>query len=82
MADQYVTELHDGLAFELPASRFDEVARFVANERRCCAHLSFVIDVPSHGAAIALRITGAGVREGLSAIAAPPDSTPRAKEHA
>lgn len=75
-AGQAVNELLDGMSFELPSSRFGEVARFVQNERRCCAHLSFVIAVPPRGAALELRITGTGVREGLSAIVFPSDPAP------
>jgi len=73
---QVVNELPDGLSFALPSSRLGDVARFVENERRCCAHLGFVIEVPPRGAALELRITGAGVREGLSAIASATTSTP------
>lgn len=71
--DQAIGELRDGLSFEIPISRLGEVARFVENERRCCAHFRFVIEVPPRGAALELRITGSGVRDGLTAIVFPPD---------
>lgn len=75
-----ITERADGLSFTLPASRFDDVARFVSNERRCCSHLGFTIVVPPRSATLELRITGDGVREGLSAIGFRPDSTPVTRE--
>lgn len=81
VAGQPVTELPDGLSFELPTSRLGEVVRFMENERRCCAHLGFVISVPPRGATLELRITGAGVREGLSAIVFPSDRAPATVEH-
>lgn len=63
-----LTDSPHEVAFELPASRYLELARFVENERRCCAHLRFQIEIPPSGAAIELRIVGEGVREGLAAI--------------
>jgi hypothetical protein len=74
-AGQIVDELPGGLSFELPSSRLEEVVRFVENERRCCAHLRFVIEVPPRGAALELRITGTAVREALSALVFPSGPT-------
>ena len=50
--------LPDGYAFRFPATAFDEVARFVANERKCCPFLRFAIEVPPGGSALWLRLTG------------------------
>jgi hypothetical protein len=77
---QTVTETTDDLAFELPAARFGDVARFVANERRCCAHLRFVIEVQPRSAPLLLRIIGPGVRDALEAIVAFPQKVPAVRD--
>ena len=64
-----VHELPDGYQFELPAEHFAEVAGFIENERRCCRHLAFVLEVPPRSAPISLRITGPGARDDLDALA-------------
>lgn len=64
-----VREVDDGLLFELPADRLGDAVRFVENERRCCRHLSFALEVPPRGANITLRVTGPGAREELRALA-------------
>ena len=61
-------EVDDGLLFELPADRLNNAVRFVENERRCCRHLAFVLEVPPRGANITLRVTGPGAREELRAL--------------
>lgn len=58
--------LLDGYAFGFAPEALDEVARFVANERRCCPFLTFTLTVsPPHGA-VRLRLAGPeGTREFL-----------------
>jgi hypothetical protein len=67
---QRLRELADDLTFEVPSDRFGDVARFVENERLCCAHLRFVIEVQPGSAPLLLRISGRGVRDSLEAIVA------------
>ena len=57
-------ELPDGFAYRLPQDSFDEVARFVGNERRCCPFLRLEIELPPNGVSLELRLTGPpGTRE-------------------
>ena len=56
------------MRFELGAERLGDVVQFVANERRCCRHLAFVIEVPAHAESVLLRVSGPGVREELHAL--------------
>ena len=63
-----VREVADGLLFELPAERLGDAARFVENERLCCRHLAFAIELPPRGANLTLRVTGPGAREELRAL--------------
>ena len=58
----------DGLQFGLPAERLGDVARFVENERLCCRHLAFALEVPPRGEALTLRVKGPGAREELRAL--------------
>ena len=68
-ADQHrVRDLENGLEFELPADRLADAARFVENERRCCRHLTFTLEVPSRGAPIKLRVSGPGASDELRAL--------------
>jgi hypothetical protein len=56
-------ELADGYAFRFEADALDDVARFVANERRCCPFLAFTLDLAPEGGPLWLGITGpAGTR--------------------
>ena len=64
-----VRETADGLQFELPSDRLADAARFVDNERRCCRHLAFMLEVPPREAPLTLRVTGPGAREELYALA-------------
>jgi hypothetical protein len=64
-----VRETEDGLMVELPPDLLGDVARFVENERRCCRHLAFALEVPAHGADLVLRVTGPGARDELLALA-------------
>jgi hypothetical protein len=64
-----VRETEDGLMVDLPPDLLGDVARFVENERRCCCHLAFALEVPPHGADLVLRVTGPGARDELLALA-------------
>ncbi len=66
--EQAVREVQDGYLFELPADRIGDVAAFIENERRCCRHLTFSLDIPPRGAPVQLRVTGPGAREELRAL--------------
>jgi hypothetical protein len=60
-------ELPDGAAFRFDAAAFDDVARFVANERRCCPFLTFTLELTSDGP-LWLRLAGPpGTRDFLEA---------------
>ena len=63
-----VRQTADGLHFELPPDRLVEAARFVDNERRCCRHFTFAIEIPPREAPLTLRVTGPGAREELRAL--------------
>ena len=57
-----------GYAFTFPPDAFDDVARFVGNERRCCPFLAFDIELAPSGGPLTLRLTGpAGTRAFLDA---------------
>lgn len=56
--------LPDGYRLDFPANEFDRVARFVANERRCCPFLGFDIGVRPADDRVTLTIAGPpGARE-------------------
>ncbi|MEJ7759366.1 MAG: hypothetical protein WKF55_07205 [Gemmatimonadaceae bacterium] len=58
----------DGYAFRFDSENFDDIARYVSNERKCCPFLNFVIEVASDGGPLWLRLTGpSGTREFLDA---------------
>jgi hypothetical protein len=65
-----VREIENGLTFALPPDRLLEVAAFLENERRCCRHLAFTLEIPARDAMLVLRVTGAGAREELRALLA------------
>jgi hypothetical protein len=50
--------LPNGLAFRLPSDSLNAVARFVANERKCCPFITFEITVEPGDGAVSLRMTG------------------------
>jgi hypothetical protein len=60
-------ELEDGYAFRFAVERYDQVAAFVANERRCCPFLRFELVIEPDGGPLTLRMRG---REGVKAILA------------
>lgn len=51
-------ELPDGYAYRFESGDFDDVARWVANERRCCPFLRFAIELEPNGGPIWVRLTG------------------------
>jgi hypothetical protein len=48
----------DGYVFTFAPDAFDDVARFVANERRCCPFLTFDIQVAPANGPLTLQLTG------------------------
>ena len=58
-------DVENGYAFRFDPAAFDELARFVANERRCCPFFTFTLEVAADQGPIWLRITG---REGAKAV--------------
>ena len=48
----------EGYAFRFAPAAFGDVARFVANERKCCPFLRFTIEVAPGDGAVWLRLTG------------------------
>jgi hypothetical protein len=66
--DRAVREVENGLVFELPPDRLLDIARFVENERRCCRHLAFTLEIPPRNAALILRVVGPGAREELRSL--------------
>lgn len=70
-------DIPDGYAFRFDADAFDDIARFVTNERRCCPFLTFVLEVSPHGGPPWVRLSGPpGTRGFLDAEI--PTLTPRA----
>jgi len=63
-----VREVDAGVAFDLRPDRLAALAAFVENERRCCRHLAFAVEIPPRDGAITLRITGPGAREEMAAL--------------
>jgi hypothetical protein len=60
--------LTDGYEFVFRASELEEVARFVALERKCCPFLSFTMEVTDGDDRVRLRIHGPpGSREVIEA---------------
>lgn len=52
------TDAPGGYSFRFAPEAFDEVARFVANERKCCPFLTFELTVAPPDGAVVLRLTG------------------------
>ena len=55
-----VEELPQGRAYTFDADTFDEVARSVALECRCCPFLTFALELSPAEDALRLRLTGPG----------------------
>ena len=61
-------ELPDGRAFRFDADALDEVARWIAHERRCCPFLRFALELAPDGGPLWVTLTGPpGTPEFLSA---------------
>ena len=61
-------EIPGGYAFRFDADAFDELARWVALERRCCPFLAVGVQLTPDGGPLRVRLTGpAGTREFLAA---------------
>lgn len=56
----------DGYVYHFDADDFDDLARWIRNERRCCPFLRFAVELEPDGGPIRLRLTGpTGTREFL-----------------
>ena len=66
--ERAIREVESGLTFDVPPERLADVARFIENERRCCRHLAFALEIPPRNGTLTLRITGPGAREELRAL--------------
>lgn len=61
-------DIPDGYVFRFDAEAFDDVARYVTNERRCCPFLNFRIELSANGGPLWLRVSGPpGTRDFLNA---------------
>ena len=61
-------DLPDGVELRFDAADFDDVARFVGNERRCCPFLHFHLELLPGDGPLWLRLAGpAGTRDLLAA---------------
>ena len=61
-------DLPSGIAVRLAGDHFPQVARFVANERKCCPFLHIELDIAPGGGPMWLRFTGPeGTREVIEA---------------
>jgi hypothetical protein len=64
--------LPNGFAFRFDIDALEPVARFVANERKCCPFVDFDIRVEHDGGPVWLRMAGPeGTREVLAAAMQP-----------
>lgn len=50
--------LSDGYAFRFDARELEAVARFVANERRCCPFMTFELEIAAASGPLWLRMRG------------------------
>lgn len=50
--------LPDGYAYRFDAEAFDDLARWITNERLCCPFLAFSIELAPAGGAILVRLAG------------------------
>lgn len=62
------TQLPDGYAFRFEPDAVEAVARFIANERKCCPFISFELSLAPESGPVWLRMTGpVGTREVVQA---------------
>jgi hypothetical protein len=57
--------LPEGYAFRFDSSAFDDVARFVTNERKCCPFMQFEISIAAGAGLVWLRMTGPEATRGI-----------------
>lgn len=58
----------NGVSFTFDAGRLEDIARFLANERKCCPFLDFELAAPSFTDRVRLTLSGPeGTREFLEA---------------
>ena len=61
-------DLVDGYAFKFDAAAYDDLVRFVSNERLCCPFITFGVEVLADAGPLWLSMRGpAGTREFLDA---------------
>jgi hypothetical protein len=61
-------DLPSGIALRLPGDSFPQVARFIANERKCCSFLHIEVEIAPGAGPMWLRLTGPpGTRELIEA---------------
>jgi len=59
-------EIPNGYAYRFDASAFDDLTRWITNERRCCPFLAFAVELAPDDGPITVRLTGPeGTREFL-----------------
>lgn len=63
-----VREVANGVELELSPDHLGRAATFLENERRCCGHLAFTLEIPPRGAKLRLRVDGPGAREEMLAL--------------
>jgi hypothetical protein len=51
-------ELEDGYAYRFDATAFEDLARWISNERRCCPFLTFGVQLAADGGATWLALRG------------------------
>lgn len=62
------SDLANGYAFRFAPDALETLARFIANERKCCPFMSFELTLDAESGPIWLRMTGPpGTREVLQA---------------
>ena len=51
-------KVSEGYAYRLDSEDFDDLVRWIANERRCCPFLRFTVDLEPDAGPIWVRLTG------------------------
>jgi hypothetical protein len=68
--------LPDGYSYRFDAAAFDDLASWIANERRCCPFLTFVIELTPGDGPIWIRLTGPEGTQGFLDAELPALSSP------
>ena len=66
--EAHVHRLDNGLEVSIAADSLADAVSFIDNERRCCRHLAFSLEVPAAAGPLVLRVTGPGAVEELQAL--------------